>query len=148
MRGRHATGAVSLVFTLLLAGCGVLGVDEVPDSFVGQWASTDGKSFLQLDADLSGSFTMCEPDDYDGNLRYNFDSKAWPATVPLEWERADPAGSNRLYLYQDWDLRESTGTGFRTVDVSLDWRDGALEMGADLVVRFVPADGDQATCSS
>lgn len=144
-----AASVVLLISTALLAGCGLFTSDEAPKSFVGSWSSTDGKSFLQLNADQSGSFTMCEPDDYDGNLRYNFVAEAWPARIPVEWERPKTSASDRstrLYLNQDWNLRQRTGTGFNSVDVILEWRNGALEMGADLVVRYVPASDSEAPC--
>ncbi len=92
---------------------------------------------------------LCGPDtEYEG-LRYNFDAKNWPATIPITWEESvpsdpDPAGS--IYLYQDWDLRQETGTGFGTVDVSLYWRDPALEMGVDLVVSYLKTEGEAADC--
>lgn len=137
------------IMTVLLAGCNLVGSIEEPSSTVGNWESTDGASFITLNEDHSGSFTLCGPDVEDGGHRYNFDAKAWPATIPITWEEApapDPAPAGSIYLYQDWDLRQETGTGFATFDVSLYWRGGGLEMGADLVVRYVRTENEIPSC--
>lgn len=134
-----------VVSAMMLVGCGALVAEGTPESYVGNWVSTDGNSFITLSDDRTGTFTLCEPDEEDDGLRYNFVAENWPATVAVEWAKAKPTEdvpSGRLYLYPDWDLRQETGVGFGTGRVILDWINGGLEMGADLVVRFQPTAAD------
>lgn len=145
-----AVGGMTAASVLMLAGCGLVDATEAPDSFAGSWSSTDGKSYLKLDADGSGVFVMCEPDDHPENLRYNFEASSWPAEISVEWRRSevtDSPQSTRLYLSQDWSLRKQTRTGFNSATVILEWRDDALEMGVNLVVRYVPTEKARATCN-
>lgn len=128
----------------LLTGCSLFPGDERPPSYAGYWKSTDGASFLELKEDNTGTFTLCQPDLDNDGLRYNFEAKEWPATIPITWEERAP--DERVYLIQDWELRQETGTGFRTLDVILEWRSGALEMGGDLVVRYVKTEEAKPFC--
>lgn len=136
---------------LVLSGCSAFAGEAAPSSYVGDWVSTDGRSFIELNDDHTGSFTLCEASAENDNLRYDFDSKSWPATIPVTWERrvaSDSDQNERIYLYQDWELREETSTGFGADGVILEWRDGALEMGADLVVRFNQTEGATFSCEA
>ena len=87
-----------LLLSLVLAGCGFFLPERPPQSYVGNWMSTDGKSFMRLSDDGTGSFTLCEPDEEDGGLRYNFVSDSWPATVAVDWAEASPNDAERVYL--------------------------------------------------
>ncbi|MEX0161519.1 MULTISPECIES: hypothetical protein [unclassified Microbacterium] len=141
------SASVALVF---LSGCSAF-AGGAPSSYVGNWVSTDGRSIIELKDDHTGSFTLCEASAENDDLRYDFESKSWPATIPVIWERrvvSDSDQNERIYLYQDWELREETGTGFGADGVILEWRDGALEMGADLVVRFNQAEGATFSCEA
>lgn len=146
-----SASAAAGVALCALSGCAAFAGEEAPSSYVGSWVSTDGRSFIELNDDQTGSFTLCDASAEDDDLRYNFDSNRWPATIPVTWERRAASVSDQdelIYLYQDWELREETGTGFGTANVTLEWYDGALEMGVDLVVRFVQRENAEFSCGA
>ena len=152
VKSRWCRVAVAVaVATAALAGCSAFDGSQAPSSFVGNWVSTDGRSFIQLKDDHTGTFTLCNAGRENDYLRYNFDATTWPATIPVTWERRMSSDSDQdelINLNQDWELREKTGTGFGTANVILEWYDGALEMGVDLVARFVPSEGAEFSCEA
>lgn len=138
-----------ILLCCVLSSCGLQQGNDRHQDPTGEWESTDGESFLNLREDHTGTFTLCNADIENEGRRYNFDSADWPATIAITWATSDPASSEpdgRLYLEQDWASYESTGTGFRASNVILDWEGAALEMGADLVVRYVRVEGVGRTC--
>jgi len=135
---------------ILATGCGISGEGSGDQDPVGGWISTDGVSFFELNENHAGTFTLCRRADAEGgDLRYMFEATKWPATIPITWETADPPEAepdDRVYLFQDWDLYQETGVGFRSANVILEWHGDRLEMGADLVVQYERAEGVSRPC--
>lgn len=142
---------IAAVLTLLLAatGCSSIVPDGTPGDPVGTWASNDGLSFLQLDSDGEGRFTLCRQEDTasDG-LKYRYSAKEWPSSIPVTWETENDTGyaGNIVRIFQDWSEHESTGVGFDTMDRVLTWANGELEMSPDFNLVYVRSSPSQAKC--
>lgn len=145
---------VAAVLTLLLAatGCSSIVPDGTPGDPVGTWVSNDGLSFLQLDSDGEGRFTLCQEDTSSEGLKYGYSAKEWPSSIPVTWKTeygtdyARAAGGNVIRIFQDWSERESTGVGFDTIDRTLTWVNGELEMSADFNLVFERSSPAEADC--
>lgn len=145
---------VAAVLTLLLAatGCGSIYRDGTPGDPVGTWVSNDGLSFLQLDSDGEGRFTLCQEDTSSEGLKYRYSANEWPSSIPVTWETeygtdyARAAGGNVVRIFQDWSEHESTGVGFGTIDRTLTWVNGELEMSSDFNLVYVRSSPSQADC--
>lgn len=142
---------VTAVLALLLSapGCSSIYRDGTPGDPVGTWASNDGLSFLQLDSDGEGLFTLCRQEGASSEgLKYRYSAKEWPSSIPVTWETengTDYAG-NVVRIFQDWTEHESTGVGFDTIDRTLIWVNGELEMSPDFNLVYVRSSPSQAKC--
>lgn len=141
---------VAAVLTLLLAmtGCSSTVPDGTPGDPVGTWVSNDGLSFLQLDSDGEGRFTLCQKDTSTEGLKYRYSAKEWPSSIPVTWETENDTGyaGNVVRIFQDWSEHESTGVGFSTIDRTLTWVNGELEMSPDFNLVYVRSSATQANC--
>lgn len=137
---------------LLASGCSPILTDGTPGDPVGSWASTDGASYITLDADHTGKFTLCREETSSTGHRYRYSAIEWPSTIPISWESSDGALSgrsssdNRVYLYQDWERHQATGVGFDAMDRPLFWDNGNLEMGVEGEVVYEKVPDDAAHC--
>lgn len=143
---------VAAVVTLLLAmtGCSSTVPDGTPGDPVGTWVSNDGLSFLQLDSDGEGRFALCQKDTSTEGLKYRYSAKEWPSSISVTWETENDTGyaGNVVRIFQDWSEHESTGVGFSTIDRTLTWVNGELEMSPDFNLVYVRSSATQANCKN
>ena len=146
-------GALPLLTSMLLSGCGTGFFDSTPGNPTGSWASTDGMSTIVLNADHTGQFTLCRPDTSNEGHKYGYDATKWPSSIEITWEtsyEASPkpgSGGNRVYMYQNWDEHLATNVGFQTIDRPLFWVNGDLAMGVDHEVIYRKVTSDVTHCA-
>ncbi|MEJ6553406.1 hypothetical protein PQI51_00025 [Microbacterium esteraromaticum] len=147
--GRFLPIAVPLTLLLAAAGCSSILPDGTPGNPVGTWTSNDGLSFLQLDSDGGGLFTLCRQEGASSEgLKYRYSAEEWPSSIPVTWETENDTtyAGNVVRIFQDWSEYESTGVGFDTIDRTLIWINGELEMSPDFNLVYVRSSPSQASC--
>ena len=136
-----AAGCVAVALSGLLSGCSN---DLIAGDPVGMWVSDKGTAAFQLNEDGSGEYTQCEADhDY-----YSYKADSWPSTIPITWDtHSNPFRAPDLNLYQDWEAKESTGTGFDTVNMIFRWGGGKLvQADESSFLEFAKSPNEKFTC--